>query len=68
MIGSTLYLGGINGTDVVGERLVVEEITPAGFAGTWRYSGGFSVTVDSATGRVVREPSGYFCARHARQE
>jgi hypothetical protein len=68
MIGPTLYLGGVDGTDAVGERLRVEEITPEGFVGTWSHSGGFSVTVDSATGRVVREPSGYFCARHARQE
>jgi hypothetical protein len=67
IIGSTLYLGGVDGTDAVGERLVVEELTPTGFAGAWGHSGGFSVSVDTATGRVVREPSGYFCAWRAPQ-
>jgi hypothetical protein len=63
MIGATLYLGEGDATDAVGERLQVEKITPAGFVGTWTHSEGFSVTRDSATGRVVRDPSGYFCAR-----
>jgi hypothetical protein len=63
MVGDTIYLGGLEYSDAGGNRLGVQEITPTGFRGTWTYSAGFSVTVDSATGRVVREPSGYFCAR-----
>jgi len=58
----TTYLGG-EPSDAGGDQLAVQEITSTGFAGVWTYSSGFSVTVDSATGRVVREPSGYFYAR-----
>ncbi len=63
MVGDTIYLGGLEYSDGGGNHLRVQEITPTGFRGTWVYSPGFSVTVDSATGRVLREPSGYFCAR-----
>jgi hypothetical protein len=65
MAGDTIYLGGLEYSDGGGNHLGVQEITPTGFRGTWIYSPGFSVTVDSATGRVIREPSGYFCGRRA---
>jgi len=66
MVEGTIYLGG-EPSDAGGDQLAVKEITSTGFVGVWTYSGGFSVTVDSATGRVVREPSGYFCAWRAPQ-
>jgi hypothetical protein len=66
MVGATIYLGGLEYSDAGANQLTVQQITPAGFGGKWLYASGFSVTVDSATGRVVREPNGYFCARAAR--
>jgi hypothetical protein len=65
MVGNTIYLGGLEYSDRGVNHLRVQEITPTSFRGTWTYSPGFSVTVDSATGRVLQEPSGYFCARRA---
>ena len=65
MVEATIYLGGLEYNDAGGHELGVKEITPTGFVGVWTYDGGFSVTVDSATGHVVREPSGYFCAWRA---
>jgi hypothetical protein len=62
MVDATIYLGGLEYSDQGGNQLLVEEVTSTGFRGEWTYSTGFSVTVDSATGRVVREPGGYFCA------
>ncbi len=68
MVGATIHLGGLEYSDAGGNRLGVQEITPSGFRGVWTYSTGFSVTMDSATGRVIRDPSGYFCARRAPEE
>jgi hypothetical protein len=65
MVRATIYLGGLEYSDAGGNSLGVQEITPSGFRGVWTYSTGFSVTMDSATGRVIRDPSGYFCARRA---
>jgi hypothetical protein len=62
MVDATIYLGGLEYSDAGGNQLLVKEVTSTGFRGEWTYSTGFSVTVDSATGRVVREPGGYFCA------
>jgi hypothetical protein len=62
MVDATIYLGGLEYSDAGGDQLGVTKITPTGFVGLWTHSSGFSITVDSATGRVVREPSGYFCA------
>lgn len=67
MVEATIYLGGVDYSDAGGDRLGVKEITSSGFVGMWTYDGGFSVTVDSTTGRVVREPSGYICAWRAPQ-
>jgi hypothetical protein len=67
MVETTIYLGGLEYGDAGGNQLGVKEITSTGFRGVWTYALGFSVTVDSATGRVVREPSGYFCARRTPQ-
>jgi hypothetical protein len=67
MVDATVYLGGLEYSDAGGNRLGVREVTPTGFRGMWTYAPGFEVTVDSATGRVVREPSGYFCARRMPQ-
>jgi hypothetical protein len=63
MVGATIYLGALEYSDAGGNQLEVKEITSTGFRGVWTYARGFSITVDSATGRVVRDPSGYFCAR-----
>jgi hypothetical protein len=63
LIESTLYFGGIDATDGAGQRLQITRVGSSGFTGLWRYSGGIEVTIDTATGRIVREPSGYFCAR-----
>jgi hypothetical protein len=63
MVAATIYLGGLEYSEAGGHELGVEEITSTGFRGVWTYSKGFSVTVDSALGRVVREPGGYFCAK-----
>jgi hypothetical protein len=65
MVEATIYLGGAESGDAGGDRLGVQALTPTGFAGMWTYSRGFAVTVDSATGRVMQEPSGYYCARRA---
>jgi hypothetical protein len=67
MVEATIYLGGLEYSDAGGNHLRVKEITPTGFRGVWTYETGFSITVDSATGRVVREPSGHFCARRMPQ-
>ena len=65
LIGRTLYFGGIDMMDGGGERLEITAVDRNGFAGVWRFDGGFEMTMDVATGRRVREPSGYFCAvRH----
>lgn len=63
MVEATIYLGGLEYSDAGGNELEVKEITSGGFRGVWTYSRGFSVTVDSASGRVVREVGGYFCAQ-----
>jgi hypothetical protein len=68
LIGPTLYFGGIDATDGAGQRLQVTEIRATGFAGRWEYSGGIEVTVDTASGRVVRDPSGHFCAARRAQD
>ena len=67
MVEATIYLGGLEYSDAGGDQLKVTNITSTGFVGLWTNSSGFSVTLDSATGRVVREPSGYFCARRLPQ-
>ena len=67
MVEATIYLGGLEYSDAGGDRLEVKQITSNGFIGVWTQDGGFSFTVDSASGRVVREPSGHFCARRVPQ-
>jgi hypothetical protein len=67
MVGATIYLGGLEYSDGGGNELEVKEITSNGFQGLWTYSRGFSVTVDSASGHVVRDPNGYFCAQRVPQ-
>jgi hypothetical protein len=62
LIGQTLHFGGIDMMDGAGERLRITSVSPAGFWGTWAHDGGIEMTIDTATGRRVREPSGYFCA------
>jgi hypothetical protein len=63
MVGATIHLGGLEFSDAGGTELRVKEIVSTGFRGEWIHSTGFSVAVNSATGRVVPEPKGYFCAR-----
>jgi hypothetical protein len=54
------------GASVVrGVLLLWPNVSASGFRGRWAHDPGFSVTVDSASGRVVGEPGGYFCARRA---
>jgi hypothetical protein len=67
MVGATIYLGGLEFSDAGGTELRVKEITSTGFRGEWRQSTGFSVAINSATGRIVPEPKGYFCAWHVPQ-
>jgi len=65
LIGRTLYFGGIDMMDGGGERLEITTVGRKGFEGVWRFDGGIGITIDTATGRQVREPGGYFCAfRH----
>jgi hypothetical protein len=65
MVGATICLGGLEYSDAGGDEPTVQEISASGFRGRWAHDPGFSVTVDSASGRVVGEPGGYFCARRA---
>ncbi len=67
MVGATIYLGGLEFSDAGGTELRVKEITSTGFRGEWIHSAGFSVAVDSATGRIAPEPKGYFCSRRVPQ-
>jgi hypothetical protein len=62
LIAQTLYFGGIDANDGTGERLQITQVGPSGFIGIWRHSAGIEVTIDKASGRMLREPSGYFCA------
>jgi hypothetical protein len=62
LIGPTLYFGGIDAMDGGGERLEITAISGAGFGGTWTFDGGIAMTIDTATGRRIRDPGGYFCA------
>lgn len=67
MVDGTIHLGGLEYSDAGGNQLGVKEITSTGFRGAWTYATGFAIVVDSVSGRVVREPSGYFCARRIPQ-
>ncbi len=62
LIGQTLYLGGADMLDGGGERLHITNVSPTRFSGNWTHAAGIEMTVDSATGRRLREPGGHFCA------
>jgi hypothetical protein len=62
LIAQTLYFGGIDANGGAGERLQITYVGRTGFMGIWRHSGGIEVTIDTASGRILHEPSGYFCA------
>jgi hypothetical protein len=62
LVGQTLYFGGVDRMDGAGERLQITSAGPTGFSGTWAHEAGIEMTVDSATGRRLREPGGHFCA------
>ncbi|HEU5304661.1 MAG TPA: hypothetical protein VFU40_08460, partial [Gemmatimonadales bacterium] len=62
LAGEHLRVGDIGALDGYVEDLTITAVAPEGFWGWWRAFPGWEVTVDSATGRVLPDPAGYFCA------
>jgi len=62
LIGSILYMGGIDVMDGSGERLSIRAVNPDGFWGGWHWDGGIALLMDTKTKRIVPWPSGHFCA------
>jgi hypothetical protein len=48
--------------DTYTEHLTITAVSPDGFWGWWRGVPGFNVAMDTAAGRVLPDPAGYFCA------
>jgi hypothetical protein len=60
--GDSLYLGCRDCLDGDPDHLVVREVTPTGFRGTWRnYQSGISVLF-RRDGTPAADPAGYYCA------
>jgi hypothetical protein len=62
LIGSTLFLGGIDMMDGSGERLDIRTAALDGFAGTWGHDGGIGRLLDTVNKRFLKDPGGHFCA------
>jgi hypothetical protein len=62
VVGAALYFGAPDGVDAAGTVLLISHVSRGGFWGTWSYSSGIGMVVDSATGRRLENPAGFFCA------
>jgi hypothetical protein len=60
--GEHLRLGDVGAVDGYIEDLTITAVAPDGFWGWWRAHSGWEITIDSSTGRVLPDPTGYFCA------
>lgn len=62
VVGTDLYFGAPDATDASGHVLRITHMSRDGFWGTWSFDLGIGSVVDSATGRRLEDPAGYFCA------
>ena len=62
VVGADLHFGAPDAVDGAGYVLRIVHVSPSGFWGTWTYSLGIGAVMDSATGRRLEDPAGFFCA------
>jgi hypothetical protein len=62
VVGTELYLGAPDVVDGAGYTLRIARVSSTGFWGDWRYDSGIGSVVDSATGQLLANPAGFFCA------
>jgi hypothetical protein len=68
LAGDHLLLGQAGAVDGHVERLTITAVAPDGFWGWWKAERGWEISVDSASGRVLPDPAGYFCALRQTQK
>jgi hypothetical protein len=62
LAGSHLRLGQAGALDAYVEQLTITAVSRDGFWGWWKAEPGFELTLDSASGRRLPDPAGFFCA------
>lgn len=62
LAGEHLRLGRQGFLDGYTEHLTITAVSPDGFWGWWKGEPGLEVAAEPATGRVLPDPAGYFCA------
>jgi len=62
LAGSHLRLGQSGSLDAYVEHLTITAVSRDGFWGWWKAEPGFELTLDSASGRRLPDPAGFFCA------
>jgi hypothetical protein len=62
LAGSHLRLGQPGALDAYVEHLTITAVSADGFWGWWKAEPGFELTLDSASGRRLPDPAGFFCA------
>lgn len=66
LAGQHLRLGQEGDLDGYREHLTITAVAADGFWGWWKADPGLHVSTDPATGRVLPDPAGYFCALRVR--
>ena len=62
VVGAELYFGAPDPVDASGTVLRISHVSRDGFWGTWSFDSGIGMVMDSATGRRLENPAGFFCA------
>jgi hypothetical protein len=62
LAGSHLRLGQSGALDAYVEHLTITAVSRDGFWGWWKAEPGFELALDSASGRRLPDPAGFFCA------
>lgn len=62
LAGEHLRIGVPGYLDGYTEHLTITAVSPQGFWGWWKGERGLGVVADPASGRVLPDPAGYFCA------